>query len=116
MGLLLRWLINAIALVVVAYVVPGVGYTGWGGLALAALVLGLVNAILRPILLIISLPLEILTLGLFTLVVNALCFWLVAALHVGLVVTGFWAAFWGALAMWIVSWILSLVIREPRRV
>src|SRR5579875_1060026 len=115
MRFVLRWLINAVALWVVAYLVPGVTVMGWGGLALAALILGLVNAIIRPILLLVSLPLEILTLGLFALVVNALCFWFVAWLHVGLVVSGFWAAFWGALILWIVSWILSLFIREPAR-
>lgn len=116
-GLLIRLLVNAIALICVAYVVPGIAVSGIGGALLAALILGIVNAVLRPILFVLSLPLEILTLGLFTLVINALLFWLVGALHVGLSVAGFWPAFWGALVMAIVSWLISLVTRgpEPRR-
>lgn len=117
MGLLIRLIVNAVALWVVTLVVPGIAASGPGGLILAALVLGIVNAILRPILVLLSLPLELLTLGLFTLVINALLFWLVGALHVGLTVDGFWPAFWGALVMSIVSWILSLMTRglEPAR-
>jgi putative membrane protein len=116
-GLLIRLLVNGIALICVAYVVPGVHVSGLGGAILAALILGIVNAILRPILVVISLPLEVLTLGLFTLVINALLFWLVGALHVGLEVDGFWPAFWGALVLAIVSWVISLVTRgsETRR-
>ncbi len=109
MGFLIRLVVNAIALIAVAYVVPGIHVSGIAGALVAALVLGIVNAIVRPILIIVSLPLELLTLGLFTLVINALCFWLVGALHVGLYVDGFWPAFWGALVMTIVSWLLSLL-------
>jgi putative membrane protein len=110
MGFLLRVVVNAIALFVIAYfhVIPGVGVTGPLGALIAALILGVVNAILRPILVILSLPLEILTLGLFTLVINGFLFWLVGALGVGLIVRGFWAGFWGAIATAIVSWVLSL--------
>ncbi|GAC1572148.1 MAG: phage holin family protein [Candidatus Elarobacter sp.] len=111
MGFLIRLIVNAAALIAVAYVVPGIHVSGIGGAIIAALILGVVNAILRPILVIVSLPLEILTLGLFTLVINALLFWLVGALHVGLTVDGFWPAFWGAIAMAIVSWLLSLLTR-----
>ncbi|HEX3548747.1 MAG TPA: phage holin family protein [Candidatus Elarobacter sp.] len=109
MGFVIRVLVNAIALLVVAYVVPGIHVAGIAGALVAAVVLGLVNAILRPILVVLALPLELLTLGLFTLVINALCFWLVGALHVGLYVDGFWPAFWGALVVAIVSWLISLV-------
>jgi putative membrane protein len=117
MGLLIRLVVNAIALICVAYVVPGIHVSGFGGALLAALILGIVNAILRPILVLISLPLEVVTLGLFTLVINALLFWLVGALHVGLTVDGFWPAFWGAIVMAIVSWLISLFTRgaEERR-
>jgi putative membrane protein len=109
MGFLIRLVVNAIALIVVAYIVPGIHVSGIGGALIAALILGIVNAILRPILIILSLPLELVTLGLFTLVINALLFWLVGALHVGLDVAGFWPAFWGAIVMAIVSWLISLV-------
>ena len=117
MGFLIRLVVNALALIAVAYVVPGIHVSGIGGALLAALILGIVNAILRPILIIVSLPLELITLGLFTLVINALLFWLVGALHVGLNVDGFWPAFWGAIVMSIVSWLLSLFTRgaEERR-
>jgi putative membrane protein len=118
MGFLIRLVVNAVALICVAYVVPGIHVSGIAGALIAALILGIVNAILRPILVVLSLPLELLTLGLFTLVINALLFWLVGALHVGLTVDGFWPAFWGAIVMAIVSWILSFVTRgleQPRR-
>jgi putative membrane protein len=118
MGFLIRLVVNAVALICVAYVVPGIHVSGLGGALIAALILGIVNAILRPILMVLSLPLEVITLGLFTLVINALLFWLVGALHVGLTVDGFWPAFWGALVMSIISWILSFLTRgleQPRR-
>ncbi|MEA2688323.1 MAG: putative rane protein, partial [Candidatus Eremiobacteraeota bacterium] len=114
-GLLIRLLVNAVALICVAYVVPGIHVSGFGGAILAALILGIVNAILRPILIVLSLPLELVTLGLFTLVINALLFWLVGALHVGLTVDGFWPAFWAAIVMAIVSWLIALVTRGGDR-
>ncbi len=107
-GLLIRLVVNALALICVAYVVPGIHVSGFGGALIAALILGIVNAILRPILIVLSLPLEVLTLGLFTLVINALLFWLVGALNVGLRVDGFWPAFWGAIVLAIVSWLIAL--------
>jgi putative membrane protein len=112
MGFLIRLVVNAIALLAVAYVVPGIHVHGFGGALLAALILGIVNAVLRPILLLLSLPLLVLTLGLFTLVINALMFWLVGALNAGLRVDGFWPAFWGALVLSIVSWLISLFTGE----
>ena len=115
MGFLIRLVVNAVALICVAYIVPGIHVSGVGGALIAALILGIVNAILRPILVVLSLPLELITLGLFTLVINALLFWLVGALHVGLTVDGFWPAFWGALVMAIVSWILSMLTRGLER-
>jgi|ERR1035437_3563622 putative membrane protein len=116
MGFLIRLVVNAIALIAVAYIVPGIHVYGFGGAVLAALILGIVNAVIRPILIIISLPISILTLGLFVLVINALLFWFVGALHVGLYVDGFWPAFWGALVMAIVSGLLSMLTgRDERR-
>ena len=116
-GLLIRLVVNGLALICVAYVVPGIHVSGLGGAILAALILGIVNAILRPILIVLSLPLEVLTLGLFTLVINALLFWLVGTWHVGLAVDGFWPAFWGALVLSVVSWAIALFTRgvEGRR-
>jgi putative membrane protein len=112
MGLLIRLIVNAAALLAVAYLVPGVHVSGIGAALIAALVLGIVNAILKPILIILSLPLEILTLGLFTLVINAALFYLVAKIGIGLSVDSFGAAFLGALVLSIVSFILSSSVRS----
>ena len=114
MNIVLRIAINAIALFVVAYLIPGVAVSGPVGAIVAAVVLGIVNAILRPILILISLPLEIVTLGLFTFVINALLFWFVGHLGIGLLVTGFWPAFWGALVLSVVSFVLSQLLATDR--
>jgi putative membrane protein len=110
MGFLIRVVVNAIALYIIAYfgLIHGIGISGPLGALIAALILGVANAILRPILIILSLPLEVLTLGLFTFVINGLLFLLVGSLGIGLYVRGFWAGFWGAIATAIISWILSL--------
>ncbi|MGD0052406.1 MAG: phage holin family protein [Vulcanimicrobiaceae bacterium] len=110
MGFLIRVVVNAIALYIIAYfgLIHGIGISGPLGALIAALILGVVNAIVRPILIILSLPLQVLTLGLFTFVINGLLFWLVGSLGIGLYVRGFWAGFWGAIATAIISWILSL--------
>src|SRR5512136_289353 len=114
---LLRWLINAAALYVAARIVPGI-QVGDSVLAVlgVALVFGLVNALIRPLLKLLTCPFIILTLGLFTLVLNAVMLLLTSALSraVGLsfVVEGFWPAFWGALVVSIVSLVMTLVIHE----
>jgi putative membrane protein len=110
MSFLIRLVVNAIALIIVEYLIPGVHVSGIGAALLAALILGIVNAVLKPILVILSLPLEILTLGLFTLVINAALFYLVAKLGLGLTVDNFGAAFLGALVLSIVSFILSSLV------
>jgi putative membrane protein len=102
--------VNAVALVIVAYLLPGVSVTGFGGALVAALVLGIVNAVLRPILFVLTLPLQVVTLGLFTFVINALLFWWVGHLGIGLEVTGFWTAFIGAIVLGIVSFVLSSLV------
>ncbi len=107
MSLVIRLIVNALALYAVAYLVPGVAVTGFMGALIAALVLGIVNAVVRPILIIMSLPLEILTLGLFTFVINAVLFWVVGHLGIGLDVRNFGAAFIGALVLSIISFLLS---------
>ena len=108
-GFMLRWFLNAIALMVVVHVVPGVRVAQWETLAVAALVLGFLNAFLRPVLLVLALPVTILTLGLFTLVVNGLVFYLASWLVSGFVVSGFGSAFVGALVFSVASYLLSIV-------
>ena len=89
MRLLLRWLVSAVALMLVAYYVPGIGVASLNTALVAALLLGLINALIRPIILVLTLPVNILTLGLFTLIINALLFWAVATIVKGFSVAGF---------------------------
>ena len=105
---LMHWLVVAIALWVAAYIIPGVDVTSWQALAIAAIVLGLVNAIVRPILTVLTLPITILTLGLFYLVVNGLAFALAAWLVPGFHVASFGWAILGALVVSLVSWFLGM--------
>lgn len=122
MKLLIRWIIVACSLFVAAWLVPGIRVEGnaWLIFTVMAVILGLVNAIIRPILALLTCSLIILTLGLFVLVINALTLWLASAIavnwfHVGFYVDGFWAAFLGALIVSIVSVILSAILRDPLR-
>jgi putative membrane protein len=108
--LLLVWLINSVALIAVAYLMPGVDVSSFGAALVAALVLGLVNAVLRPVLVLLTLPVTVLTLGLFIFVINGLLFWLVGTWIEGFAVTGFWAAVFGAIVFSLVSWLLSALI------
>jgi putative membrane protein len=114
-SLLLHWLLNAAALWVAASIVPGLEFTGGAGrLLLVSGVFGIVNSTLRPLLTILTCPLIVLTLGLFTLVLNALMLlvtgWLSETLSLGFTVTGFWSAFWGGLVVGLVSMILALIL------
>ncbi len=107
MIILLRLLINAGALLLLSRIIPGLEVHSLYAALFAALFLGLVNAVIRPIVQFLTLPLTILTLGLFALVINALMFWFVASFVDGFAVAGFWPAFWGALAMSVVSYITN---------
>ena len=100
---LIHWLVIALALWVTAYILPGVNVDSYQALAIAAVVLGLVNALIRPVLTILTLPITILTLGLFYLVVNGLSFMLSARLVPGFQVDGFWWSVLGALLVSIIS-------------
>lgn len=115
MVLLIRWLINALALMLVAYLYSGVQVNGLFPALMAALVLGLVNAVVRPILVLLTLPVTLLTLGLFIFVLNALLFWFVAEVVKGFAVTGFMAALIGSLMYSVITLITSwLVFSRPR--
>lgn len=115
MGFVVRTLVMAVAFLVAQALVPGIVITGWGWLLIAALVLGVVNAVIRPVLFVLSLPLTILTLGLFTLVLNAAMLGLTAWLIPGFEIRGFWPAFWGAIVIWIVSWIANGLVGDRGR-
>lgn len=122
MRLLIRWLIAALALLLAAWVVPGIEVqpNAWWIYAVMAVALGLVNALVRPVLKLLSCGLIILTLGLFTLVINALTLWLAASIavrwfHVGFYVRGFWPAFWGALIVSVASVVLSALFNDKEQ-
>lgn len=112
MKLLARWLISALVLMLVAYLVPGIRIANFYAALVAALVLGLINALIRPLIIILTLPLNIFTLGLFTLVINALMFWLASSVVKGFFVAGFWPAFFGAFIMWVISWTINYLFKE----
>ena len=105
-----RWAINGFSLWVATFVFEGVRFEGVGPLIIASLVFGLVNAIIRPVLVLLTLPLTILTLGLFILIINALLLMLVAALVPGFMLGGFWTAFFAAIFIAIVSFVTNRVI------
>ncbi|MBS0340741.1 MAG: phage holin family protein [Proteobacteria bacterium] len=97
MRLVLKWLLSAVALLAVAYVYSGVQVNSFGSAMIAAAVIGLLNAVLRPVLVVLTLPVTIVTLGLFLFVINALMFWSASGLLTGFHVAGFWAALLGSL-------------------
>jgi putative membrane protein len=119
---LVRVVLNAVALAVAVFLVDGIVVDAdstagkVGTYLVVGLVVGVVNAVIRPVVQILSCPLTLLTLGLFALVVNALLFWLSATVSdkagIPFHVDGFWAAFWGAIVVSVVSWILSLIVRR----
>jgi putative membrane protein len=114
LSLLARWLLNAVALMLVAYLYPGVSVESFGAALLAALVLGLVNAVVRPILVLLTLPVTLLTLGLFLFVINALLFWFVAEVVGGFHVAGFGAALLGSILYSVITLITSWLL-FPRK-
>lgn len=108
--LLIVWLMNAVALIAVAHLLPGIGVASFGTALVAALVLGLVNAIIRPILILLTLPVTILTLGLFIFIINGLLFWFVGSFIQGFVVAGFWWGVLGAIVYSLITWLLASLL------
>lgn len=114
-GLLIRWLLNAIALLLVAHFVPGFAFDSFGSALIAAAVLGLLNTLVRPVLFLLTLPITLLTLGLFLLVLNAVMLeltdWLVGGLHI----TSFWSAIIGALILSVVTLVTDRIGRRKKK-
>lgn len=108
--LIVVWILNAVALLAVAYVLPGIVIASFWSAMLAALVLGLLNTLVKPLLILLTLPITIVTLGLFLLVLNALVFWLAGSLFKGFQVEGFWWAVAGAILYSVVSSLFSMLI------
>ena len=115
-GFLIKWGINIIALVAVMHIVPGINVDRWETAIITALVLGLINAFLKPFIILFALPLYIFSLGLATFFVNAALFYLVSRLVAGFHIVHFWNAFWGALVFSIISFMLNLLISPRGRV
>jgi len=111
---LVHWAVLAIALLVAVRLVPGVTISSYGTLAVAALVVGFVNAFVRPVLALLSLPITVLTLGLFYLVVNGACLMIAAALVPGFRVDGCLPAILGALVVSLAGWLLGMLLPSPR--
>ncbi len=119
MRFLILWIVTAIALVVAVLIVPGIDIqsNAWITVAVMALILGLVNTLVRPVLQFLSCGLIVATLGLFLLIINALTLWLSSYVaqnwfHVGFLVDGFWPAFWGALVVSVISFLLNMFVPE----
>lgn len=115
-GLFIRWLILTAAIYLAARFIDGIEVQGFVPAFLAAAALGVLNALLRPVLIILTLPLNILTLGLFTFVINALLLKMASGVISGFEVHGFWPALFGALIISLVSWLLSSFISDRGRV
>lgn len=112
-GLFVRWLMLTVAIMAAAYLLPGIEITGGIFSAfLAAAILGILNALLRPLLLLLTLPLNILTLGLFTFVINALMLMMASGVISGFHIAGFWSAIFGSLIIGVVSWLLTSMIND----
>jgi len=109
-GLLAKLLITMVALFITAYIIPGMSIQGLFAGFVAALILGIVNVVVKPIFIVLTLPLTILTMGLFLLVVNGLMLMLSAALVPGFMVAGFWSAVFGAILLSIVTWFLNSIL------
>ena len=110
MRLLITWLINAAALFALPYIFRSIHVESFPAALIAALVLGLINTLIRPILVLLTLPVTLLTLGLFIFIINGLMFWAVANLVSGFAVAGFWSAVGGALIYSVISWGLSALL------
>lgn len=116
MGFLIRVLVNALAILAAAHIVPGIEVSGGLAVVAAGLVLALINAVVRPVLLFLTLPITLVTLGLFLFVLNAFCLWLTSLVVSGFVIYGFWAAILGALLVGVVSWIVTAFLSDAGRV
>ena len=115
MRILLVWIFNAMALIAVAYFLPGIKVDGFVAALVAALVLGLVNTLIRPILVVLTLPITIVTVGLFILVINGFLFWFVGSVLKGFSVANFWYGVGGALLYSIFSWAMSNLLPQSKK-
>ena len=116
MGLLVRWLVLTAAIMIASYLISGIQISGFFSAFFAAAILGILNIFFRPILFILTLPINLLTFGLFTFVINALLLKMASGVIEGFQVHGFWSAVFGALVISVVNWLLNSFINEQGRV
>jgi putative membrane protein len=114
MRILIAWIINALALFALPYVFTGIHVTKFTSALIAALVLAIINTIIRPILVLLTLPVTILTLGLFIFIINGLLFWFVGSIDIGFKVDDFWTGVFGYIVYSVISWLLSALLL-PRK-
>lgn len=112
MGILVRWLILTVAILIASYLLDGIHVSGFFSAFFAAAILGILNAFFRPILIILTFPLTVVTLGLFTFVINAILLMMVSGVISGFEVRGFWTAVFGSLLISLVSWLLTSFVNE----
>ena len=112
----LRWILNTFILLLVANLAPGVTISSFWSALIASVIFGLINAIIRPIMLVLTLPINMLTFGIFTLVINALMFWLAGTIVKGLTIDNFWSAFFAALLYWLIVMVVNYVEKPKVRV
>ena len=112
MKILIKWLISALAILLTAYLIPDISVTSFYIALIIALILGFINAVIRPLIVILTLPINIVTLGLFTFIINGFFFWLLATFIKGFEVGGFWTAVLGALVISVISWLGNQLIHD----
>jgi putative membrane protein len=115
-GLLIKWVINSLAILIVTYIVKGIEVASPITAIVAAFVLGIINAFLRPFIILITLPVNILTLGVLTFFINGFLFYLVSKIVKGFIITGFWPAFFGALLFSTISFLVSVLITREGKI
>lgn len=109
LGLILRWIVNALVLMGIPSILPGIYFQNFYAALIAALALGIVNALIKPLIVVLTLPVNLLTLGLFTFIINGAMFWFVSTFVKGFYLAGFWTAFWAALIFSLVSAVISWI-------
>ncbi len=110
--LFLKWIILTIAVMLVAYIIPGITVTSWGTAILVALVLGIINTFIKPVLSLLTIPINILTLGVVGVLINTTYFWFVSVIIKGFTITGFWSAVFGSILVSFFVWIFSLIVPD----
>jgi putative membrane protein len=115
-GIAIRWVVLTVAITAASYLMDGIAVSSFGSLLAAAAILGILNALFRPVLILLTLPLTVLTFGIFILVINALLLMMASVVVSGFHVDGFGSAFWGSLVIGIISWVLNSFVTDKGRI